>query len=341
MKSITTQHALLLEAQALLEKQGAGDFSLSLPDPYAKSPEVRVKHGATGFSLVVHPFLNPTRRDVVPVAHALLLAPHIPPELAAICRAAGINHADLNGRLFICTAGVLIDREPRQKEFQGPEADPDLFAPKSARVVRALLCVRDRAWTQAELTEATGVSTALVSRILTALEAGLHVTREKAFGRGVGATYRVRSFDELLDAWAQADKWRKRVAIHQFSALGNDVGGNAAKVRDALAGERVVFTQWIAAWLRHPHTVPPLVSAYVDAPSLAHLTHAQAFARPVAQGGNIWLIVPKDDGVFRHTREVGGCTLASDVQIYLDLLRAGLRGPEQAQALRAWEGFAR
>ena len=38
---------------------------------------------------------------------------------------------------------------------------------------------------------------------------------------------------------------------------------------------------------------------------------------------------------------VGDFTLACDAQIYLDLVRAGLRGPEQAQALREWSGFGR
>jgi hypothetical protein len=43
--------------------------------------------------------------------------------------------------------------------------------------------------------------------------------------------------------------------------------------------------------------------------------------------------------VFRETQRVGEFTLACDVQIYLDLLRVGLRGPEQAKALREWSGF--
>jgi hypothetical protein len=33
--------------------------------------------------------------------------------------------------------------------------------------------------------------------------------------------------------------------------------------------------------------------------------------------------------------------LVSDAQIYLDLIHAGLRGPDQAKALREWKGFCR
>ena len=40
-------------------------------------------------------------------------------------------------------------------------------------------------------------------------------------------------------------------------------------------------------------------------------------------------------------RDVGGIPLATDAQIYLDLQKTGLRGPDQAAALRNWEGFCR
>jgi hypothetical protein len=40
-------------------------------------------------------------------------------------------------------------------------------------------------------------------------------------------------------------------------------------------------------------------------------------------------------------QKVSGLPLVSDAQIYLDLLKTGLRGPDQAEALRNWEGFWR
>ena len=98
-----------------------------------------------------------------------------------------------------------------------------------------------------------------------------------------------------------------------------------------------MFTQWFAAALRHPYTDPPVVSAYVRRERLIHSFPA----RKVSSGGNLWLLAPADDAVFFEPQEVGGYTLASDVQIYLDLLQVGQRGPEQAEALRNWEGFAR
>lgn len=61
----------------------------------------------------------------------------------------------------------------------------------------------------------------------------------------------------------------------------------------------------------------------------------------VDNGGNLWLIRPKDEGVFQETQLVNGFNLVSDIQIYLDLLQVSQRGPEQAKALCAWYGIAK
>jgi hypothetical protein len=150
---------------------------------------------------------------------------------------------------------------------------------------------------------------------------------------------RVSRASALLDAWAASDDWEKRTTVRQYSLLEGDVETIARKLlKNFPTGEALVFTQWFAASLRHPYTIPPLVSAYVARLPGRQVEH-ELRARQVTDGGTLWLVVPKDDGVFRETQRVGGFTLACDAQIYLDLLHAGLRGPEQAKALREWDGF--
>ena len=103
---------------------------------------------------------------------------------------------------------------------------------------------------------------------------------------------------------------------------------------------RVAFTQWFEAHQRFPYAPPPVLSAYVSAfPDDSFLQDLQA--RPVSDGGRLWLIVPNDPGVFQQVRLVRNLPLVADPQIYLDLLSVGLRGPDQAKALRDWEGFCR
>jgi len=57
-------------------------------------------------------------------------------------------------------------------------------------------------------------------------------------------------------------------------------------------------------------------------------------------GGRLRLVLPKDEGVLHPQQTARGFQLVSDVQIYLDLQRAGLRAEEQAEELKRWPDFA-
>jgi hypothetical protein len=108
---------------------------------------------------------------------------------------------------------------------------------------------------------------------------------------------------------------------------------------DRTQGE-LAFTQWFAASLRFPYVDVPVVSAYRREFPTESEQRALNY-REVDDGGKIWIIVPREDGVFRDIQRAEGLPLVSDAQIYLDLIHAGLRGPDQAKALRQWKGFCR
>ena len=59
------------------------------------------------------------------------------------------------------------------------------------------------------------------------------------------------------------------------------------------------------------------------------------------EGGKLQLHVPEDESILNERQTAHELTLATDAQIYLDLQRSGLRGPEAAAAMREWEGFCR
>lgn len=283
--------------------------------------------------------LNPAARDVEFLAKQklkyplLLIAPHISETLARLCRERGVSCADLNGRLWLRTEGVLIERGAKQARFRPAVATPDPFSVKSSRLVRTLLSHGNREWTHKELVEQTGLSKGLVSRLSKHLvEQGLLTQKER--------TLRVRQRDALLDAWAAKDDWAKRTTVRQYSLLVTEPREIASRLNDSLGDAPHVFTQWFAGWLRHPYTLPPVVTAYVKHFPETDALEKKLLARRVPEGGRLWLVVPKDEGVFQETQRVEGLTLAADVQIYLDLLRAGLRGEEQAAELRKWPDFA-
>ncbi|MGA2242288.1 MAG: helix-turn-helix domain-containing protein [Verrucomicrobiota bacterium] len=284
--------------------------------------------------------LNPAARDVEFLAKQkhqyplLLIAPNISETLVRLCREKGVNCADLNGRLWLRTKGLLVERSAKSPRFRPAVVSPDPFSVKSSRLVRTLLSQRGREWIHKELVKRTGLSKGLVSRLTRHLvEQGLLAQEERAL--------KVKQWDGLLDAWAAQDDWQKRTTLRQYSLLESDLEEVARRLLKIFpCGEALVFTQWFAANLRHPYTIPPVVSAYATR-FPGEQIERELGARQVTDGGTLWLVVPKDDGVFRETQRVGEFTLACDAQIYLDLVRAGLRGPDQAQALREWNGFGR
>src|SRR5205085_10865144 len=121
----------------------------------------------------------------------------------------------------------------------------------------------------------------------------------------------------LLDAWVGRYDWQSRTTVRQYSLLETEPVQIARKLQEVFKGkQKPVFTQWFASNLRRPYTVPPAISAYVPRfPESAD--EKKLSARQVINGGSLWLIVPRDQGVFLETQRVGEFTLACDAQIYL------------------------
>lgn len=325
-------------------------FSIRFSNLSGVESEFRIEAGHEKILLRVRPILHPSRKLIKEGGGsdtALLVSPHIPEPLANDLRQAGIPHADLNGRLFVQKPSFLLDRRPGEIRFRNPRTGTDPFSPKASRIVRALLSHRESPLTQEDLSKRADVSRTIVSQVLSRLVEEEWVKQLSPSGRRTSARYQLADFDRLLDAWVAVDDWWKRSTVHQFSVLSNQSEEIAATIRDLFqpkepeSGKRVrknvVFTQWFAAWLRFPYTIPPVVTAYLPE---KRLLDAVPY-RKVSSGGNLWLVVPEDEGVFQEAREWKGFHLASDVQIYLDLLQVEQRGPDQAAELRRWEGFAR
>ena len=267
----------------------------------------------------------------------LLVAPELSPRVLETCKEHGIAAIDLNGRIWLRAPGLLVDRGPLQGRSFSCELEPrNIFVGKSARIVRSLLSDRERVWTQAEIVRRTGASSGLVSRIIQ------HLISQGFIEKMTAREFRLRDWLGLLDFWADSDRFPKRVRSTLYAGFFGSPQELAQRLQKWAESEKVrlAFTQWSAAWTRHPYTEPAVCSAYIDRP-LGTVALDMLGLRPVTDGGKLWLHTPDDQGLFSETQERGGLTLVSDAQIYLDLQRTGLRGPDAASALRDWEGFCR
>ena len=267
----------------------------------------------------------------------LLIAPELSPRVLELCHRKRLAAVDLNGQAYIRAAGILVDRRPLPgRNFRFQLEPRNVFVGKSARIIRTLLTDRDRTWSQSELGDRTEASSGLVSRIVQ------HLISQGFIAKKNAREFHLKSPLELVAAWVKADDVNRRTTTTRYTTFGGSPI-DVARQLHTWAGEQsvpIAFTQWIAAALRHPYTEPVVTSAYVarlpDAATLERLG-----LRPVTDAGKVWLLLPDDEGVFLETRNIQGLPLASDAQIYLDLQNTGLRGPDQAAALRNWEGFCR
>lgn len=266
-------------------------------------------------------------------AYGVLLAPFISEESARLCTEAGIGFLDLAGNARLAFDQVFIETRSPENPFHEKRAVKSVFSPKATRMIRVLLQGPLRAWKVTEIAKVAEVSLGHVSGVRQLLLAQEWAAEDKSGLRLVRP-------DAVLDAWATIDRWEDRSTVREYSLLISDPSEIAEKLHKCLGKQRHAFTQWFAAALRHSHTSVPVTTAYVDRFPDEELLKKQLLARPVSSGGKLRLVVPKDEGVFRPLQTVHGLPLVSDVQIYLDVLRAGLRGDEAAAELRIWPDFA-
>ncbi len=266
-------------------------------------------------------------------SHGLVLAPFISEESARICAEAGVGYADFAGNARLSFDRIFIETRAAEKPPGVKREAKSVFSPKATRVLRVLLQGPLRAWKVKDLSAAADVSLGHVSAVRQQL-----LAREWAAEEEEGL--RIRKPDALLDAWAAADDWEKRTETREYSLLEHDPAKVAAKLEETLGGKKHAFTQWFGAFLRQPYALPIVTTVYVEDFPDEGLLKNKLQARRVDAGGRLRLVKPKDEGVFLCPQEIRGRQVVCDVQLYLDVIRAGLRGDEAALELRGTENFS-
>lgn len=266
-------------------------------------------------------------------SYGLVLAPFISEESARICTEAGFGYADFVGNARLSFDRIFIETRAAGNPLRVKREAKSVFSPKATRVLRVLLQGPLRAWKVKDLAAAAEVSLGHVSAVRQQL-----LAREWAEEEGEGL--RIIKPDALLEAWAAADDWEKRTETREYSLLDHDPATVAAKLVETLGGKKHAFTQWFGAFLRQPYGLPIVTSVYVeDFPDESLLKH-KLQARRVDAGGGLRIVRPKDEGVFLCPQEIRGQQVVCDVQLYLDVIAAGLRGDEAAEELRKADDFS-
>lgn len=256
----------------------------------------------------------------------LLVVPYMGPRARSWAREKGVSWADLSGNADIRARNLRVFVEGQQNRYthSGRPANP--FAPKYARVSRALLAEPDRWWRQRDLCAETDLSDATVSRAVG------HLRHGDLLEANADDAVRARAPSVLLDAWAQRYAFSDH-EVRRFQAVGRTGNAVVQGLARKLAATKLTWaaTGLPAAYAYTQYADFRLSTVFVDDfprdPEALGL-HA------VERGENVWLVVPRDEGVF-YGKSEQGIWCVHPVQVYLDLLAHPERASEAAAHLRA------
>lgn len=256
--------------------------------------------------------------------YPLFFAPYVSQRAAALCREAGIGCFDETGNCWIKKGNLIISSTVENKQPAPRRRSRHLFAPKSLRVIRALLCTPLKGWRQIEFSEKLSISLGLVNRIVRRLLDGAYITIIE------GRIY-LKDRKSLLNEWVRAEAVLQKTTTEYYSAEPLSLFEERLDALSARRGFQYALTLFSGAKYRAPFTRINRLHAYVlgDSDAIAR----ELAIKPVPSGGNIVLIPIADEGVLYETRRVQNRNIVSDVQLYVDLKNAHGRGDEQAEAL--------
>jgi hypothetical protein len=245
-----------------------------------------------------------------------------------ICENKGISWIDLSGNANLTAPGLRVLIAGRPNQFRFPGRPSSVFAPKSARVVRWLLIHPDQWQGQREIARAIGMDPGYTNLTLGRLVNEGYLLKDDS------GKVRVRDRALLLDAWRDASDFTRHRIIkgHVPARSGEEALGIIASILSN-NGITHAATGLSGAWLIRHFANFRLTTVFVDEAPPEQLLKAIGF-RPEPKGANVWLVVPRDEGVFQGATLREGIQCAHPVQIYTDLKAQPERADEASEDLR-------
>lgn len=258
--------------------------------------------------------------------YLVVAAPFITPDGAAVCAEEKVGYFDLAGNCRLQFAQCFIERTGIPNPFRKDTKTvaPNLYGPKSERILRVLFQHGDKPWLVVPLAEAAKVSVGTVSAVRAML-------LEREWARDTPDGLRLTQAQALLNDWTVVWTRRRERPRGFFTLLPLEQAER--KMADIARDRNRAFalTGAAGAWRRAPMTRYGRTQVYWEGDA-EELANAAGF-KPAESGANVHIFAPRDNAVFAQTEEFDGVPVVSSLQLYLDLQRDPARGAEAAEHL--------
>jgi hypothetical protein len=328
------EHLAQLLGTASSDVRSRGGPGANHPDAVISAGDVTfvVEWRASGATAPVSAAAEQARRQAGALGkHAipLVAVPFMGPIGRQRCAEAGVAWLDLSGNARIVAPGIRILIEGEPSQFKTKSRSSSVFAPKGARITRWLLMHPNKVQSQREIAQATGMDEGYTSRITARLEEDDLIIRDEH------GAIRPRDPDLLLDAWRENYNFSKHEIVrgHVPARSGDGLLRQLAQELRKHGGGYAA-TGLAAAWLLTRFSGFRLVTIYLSEHPSSDVLARLRF-REEGRGANVWLVIPKDQGVFHGVADRDGVACVHPVQAYLDLQDHPERAKEAADHLRA------
>lgn len=268
----------------------------------------------------------------------LVAAPAITETARTLLRERHLGYWDNGGSLFLELPQATY-RVDHPVPSQGPRILQSPFTGHAARVVRLLLRDPEIRWQVSGLAEYAGVSVSTAHQVCRSLEARGWLVQD---GRGPRSVRRVVSPGEILDAWAAAHSLGA-YEVRRFRGPVPNTREFFQRVTETLERQRIRYALTLNTGFRlllraeglalGVGLLPVSVLTLSDVGLAAVVQELEL--QPVTDGETIAFHITEDRWPLTGLQMSIGSSVASDLQLYLDLSAWPERGKEFAAKLRA------
>lgn len=199
----------------------------------------------------------------------------------------------------------------------------NVFEPKASRILRCLLTNPGETWSIRRIADEVQVSVGYTHAVTVSLLDLGYIARNES------NLIEIVNPIKLLERWASYHQYLHENRFDEYYTFEKNLERILEKLGKVTSD--YALTTLSGAYMVSPYVRPTVVEMYVRDEDQRQTIVGSLELRPTISDGNVRLVQPFDEGVFYKTQDIEGVKIASNVQLYVDLINYPSRGEEAAK----------